>query len=384
MFRTVLMATTALAVLAGSAAAQQALPAGRVLAGELRRGDTTLASGEYSDTWSFPARRGRTYTITLESGDFDPYLVVRGPAGLSEDNDDDASRRGSSNSRVSFTAAADGDVRVTATSYQSGETGRYAIALTEGGQGSGQTTAQTNTGGRQAVNGAAVLSRGPQRQAAQTPAPVAADAAPISVGQSRDGRLGQGAATLSSGEFVNRFTLNGRQGQSLDLRLSSSEFDPYLQISGPGGFSAFNDDDADREGSHDSRLIVALPTDGAYVIGATSYQSGESGRYRLSVADGSNVPPPRPTQSATRPTTGGAGLMRVGDTVSGELQGGDETLDSGEYVDTYRFQGTRGQRVAVELTSSAFDAYTILRTPSGEQIDNDDGDDGTDSRLDTC
>ena len=39
--------------------------------------------------------------------------------------------------------------------------------------------------------------------------------------------------------------------------------------------------------------------------------------------------------------------------------------------------------MAVELTSSAFDAYTILRTPSGEQRENDDGQDGTDSRLET-
>jgi len=358
------------------------LQAGRTGSGDLRRGDTTLSSGEYGDVWTFQAQRGRTYTITLQSGDFDPYLVVRGPGTFSEDNDDDASRRGSSDSRVSFTAPADGEVRVTATSYQAGETGRYAIALTEGGQ----ATQTASSGGRQAVNGAAVLNRpsrpGTQQQEA-APVAVPADAAPISVGQSRDGRLGQGAETLSSGEFVNRFTLNGRQGQALDLRLSSSEFDPYLQITGPGGFSAFNDDDADREGSHDSRLIVTLPADGAYVIGATSYQSGESGRYRLSVADGTNAPPPRPTQSATRPTTGGSGLMRIGDTVSGELQGGDETLQSGEYVDTYRFQGTRGQRVAVELTSSAFDAYTILRTPSGQQISNDDGEDGTNSRLDT-
>jgi hypothetical protein len=75
--------------------------------------------------------------------------------------------------------------------------------------------------------------------------------------------------------------------------------------------------------------------------------------------------------------------MRIGDTVGGQLQRGDETLDSGEYVDTYSFQGARGTRVAVELTSSAFDAYTILTTPSGEQIDNDDGEDGTNSRLDT-
>jgi hypothetical protein len=355
------------------------LQPGRPGQGELRRGDDTLSSGEYADAWEFRARRGQTYTISLGSGDFDPYLVVRGPGGLSEDNDDDASRRGSSDSRVTFTAPANGDVTVSATSYQSGETGRYTITLTEGGQ------ATASGGGRQAVNGAATLNRQPQRSGAQAQSAVAApvNAAPIAIGETRDGRLGQGAATLSSGEFVNRFALNGRQGQQLDLRLSSAEFDPYLQITGPDGFSAFNDDDADREGSHDSRLIVTLPSDGAYVIGATSYQSGESGRYRLSVADGTNAPPPRPTQSATRPTTGGSGLMRVGDTVSGELQGGDETLDSGEYVDTYRFQGTRGQRVAVELTSSAFDAYTILRTPSGQQIDNDDGEGGTDSRLDT-
>ena len=39
--------------------------------------------------------------------------------------------------------------------------------------------------------------------------------------------------------------------------------------------------------------------------------------------------------------------------------------------------------MAVELTSSAFDAYTMLRTPSGEQRENDDGQDGTDSRLET-
>ena len=72
--------------------------------------------------------------------------------------------------------------------------------------------------------------------------------------------------------------------------------------------------------------------------------------------------------------------MTIGEAVSGALAGGDDTLNSGEYVDTYRFAGRRGQRVAVDLTSSAFDAYTMVITPSGEQFDNDDGADGTDSR----
>jgi hypothetical protein len=252
------------------------LQVGRPGHGELRAGDDTLTTGEFGDPWRFHGRRGETYTITLESSDFDPYLVVRGPGGLSEDNDDDPSRRGSSSSRVTFTMPADGDVNLSATSYKPGETGRYTVSLTEGGQVYSQTR---GADGNYAQN----LNRQPTRPGGQSTPAVArpgapANAAPIAVGESRDGRLGQGAATLSSGEFVNSFTLRGRQGQQLDLRMSSTEFDPYLQISGPNGFSAFNDDDADREGSHDSRLIVTLPADGAYTIGATSYQSGESGR----------------------------------------------------------------------------------------------------------
>jgi hypothetical protein len=352
------------------------IEAGQTRQGSLQRGDDTLSSGEFADAWQFRGRRGQTYTVDLGSSAFDPYLLVRGPGGLSEDNDDDPSQRGSSNSRVTFTLSADGDVTISATSYQTGETGAYSLSVAEGGQVVSQTR---GANGNYAQN----LTRQPQRPGSGAPAAAAVNSGAIAVGESRDGRLGQGAATLSSGEFVNSFTLRGRQGQQLDLRMSSSEFDPYLQITGPAGFSAFNDDDADREGSHDSRLIVTLPTDGAYTVSATSYEAGESGLYRLSVADGSGYrapETPRPTAAAGHAA---GGLMRVGDTVGGELQRGDETLDSGEYVDTYRFQGTRGQRVAVELTSSAFDAYTILRTPSGEQIDNDDGQDGTDSRLDT-
>ncbi|HEX8471665.1 MAG TPA: pre-peptidase C-terminal domain-containing protein, partial [Brevundimonas sp.] len=346
----------------------------------LERGDQTLDSGEFADAWRFRGRRGQTYTVSLDSSDFDPYLVVRGPGGLSEDNDDDPSQRGSSNSRVTFTLPADGEVTLSATSYESGESGRYALAVGEGGQVYGDTR---NANGTYAQN----LTRQPQRPGNQ-PASAPSTDAPITVGQTRDGRLGQGARTLPSGEYVNNFTLRGRRGQQLDLRLSSSEFDPYLQLNGPNGFSAFNDDDEDQDDSHDSRLIVTLPADGAYTIAATSYEASESGRYRLSVGDGSTYRPPAPPRPApgqgpARPGGNNGGVMRIGDTVGGQLQRGDETLDSGEYVDTYSFQGTRGTRVAVELTSSAFDAYTILTTPSGEQIDNDDGEDGTNSRLDT-
>jgi len=321
----------------------------------LAQGDAVLSTGEYADAWTFQARRGQTYTLTLRSNDFDSYLVVRAPGGFSQDNDDDPGARGSTDSRVSFTAQADGEVTVSATSYSAGETGGYSLGLSESG-GSTPPTGGSST--------------------------VGADEGRIGIGDSREGRLGQGSRQLSSGEYMNTFTLNGRRGQQLDVAMTSSDFDAFVQIEGPGGFSAFNDDDSEA-GGRDSRLITTLPSDGAYQIMATSYASGERGRYRLSIRDGAGyqAPPSRPGNQDR--AGGGNARIANGDTVSGALQPGDPTLGSGEYVDTFTFQGQRGQRVAVELTSSAFDAYTMLTTPSGEQIDNDDGEDGTNSRLDT-
>lgn len=369
MFRRLLVATTTLTLVAAPSVAQVAstrpdtpaigavvrtgeagqLRPGQTVTGELRRGDEMLTSGEFNDRWSFPVRRGQIYEVSLTSTVFDPYLLVRGPGGLQEDNDDDPSARGSRNSRIRFTAPADGEVEVGATSYAPAETGGYRLTL---------------------------VSAGRMVDDPRTPAPPGGS---LTVGQTVAGDLARGDARLDSGEFIDSWTLRGRRGQQLDIRLASTEFDAYVAISGPGGFSDFNDDDTDA-GTRDSRLRVTLPADGEYTVGATSYEPGESGAYRLSVLADAGAPgAQRLAEIASgQPSSGGA--LAVGETVAGSLAAGDETLDSGEYVDTWRFTGRRGQRVSVELTSSAFDAYTMLRTPSGEQFDNDDGEDGTDSR----
>ena len=336
-----------------AAASNGVLSTGGSVSGRLASGDGTLSSGEFVDAWTLNARAGETYTVRLNSSDFDPYLMVRGPGDLREDNDDDASVRGSNASRITFTAPTSGVVTVSATSYRPGESGAYQLSM-EGGSGAAPSRPQ---------------------------APVATQAA-LRVGETRQGRLASGARTLPSGEYVNDFAFEGRRGQQLDLRLNSTDFDPYVQISGPDGFSRFNDDS--EEGGVNSRLLVTLPADGRYVISATSFQGGESGAYTLSVADGANYQPAAPATPGVQPAAQTAD-MTIGQTVSGVLQAGDQTFDTGEYVDRVRFVGRRGQRVAVELTSSAFDAFTILTAPSGARIDNDDaaGGQGTDSRLDT-
>ena len=360
MFRSLLAATTALAVLAQPAAAfpspggpvqdgGQPIRPGQTVQGELRRGDAMLDSGEFTDTWTLRVRAGETYEVTLSAPAFDPYLMVRGPGGLSEDNDDDPAARGSRDSRIRFTAPAAGEVEIDATSYEPGETGAYRLTLSAIGGG---------------------VSRA-----------VAADASGvIAVGRTVAGSLAGGDEQLETGEFIDTWTLRGRRGQQLDIRLTSTDFDPYLMVRGPGDFSSENDDAAGVEDSRDSRLLVTLPADGEYQISATSYEPKESGVYRLAVLDGAGVSAPRPPSESPSGRPAGGGDVVIGEAVSGALAGGDDTLDTGEYVDNYRFSGRRGQRVAVNLTSSAFDAYTMVITPSGEQFDNDDGDDGTDSR----
>lgn len=78
-----------------------------------------------------------------------------------------------------------------------------------------------------------------------------------------------------------------------------------------------------------------------------------------------------------------AAALPIAGSATGALAAGDARLDSGEYADTYRFAGRRGERVSLALGSSDFDAYLILRRPDGGQVDNDDRDSGsgTDSGI---
>lgn len=321
---------------------------GQTARGSLASGDETMRTGELYDTWRFQGRQGQRLVVRLAAGDFDPYLLVRGPGNFSADNDDDTSERGSKNSRVDITLAADGEYRFVATSYRPGESGAYTLSVHDAGA---------------AATAAAV-------------APPPAAGAPIAVGQTVAGRIENGDPQLRSGEFLDAYTLQGSRGQQLEIRLTSTEFDPYVQIAGPGNYSAYNDDDVDG-GTSNSHLIVTLPADGAYRIVATSFRAGESGAYRLSIA-------PTATVTPSAGTAVSAAVLGLGRAVDGALEAGDDTLASGERVDRYAFQGRPGQRVAVDMTSRAFDSYLQLIAPSGRLEENDDAGQSTnDARLES-
>jgi hypothetical protein len=199
----------------------------------------------------------------------------------------------------------------------------------------------------------------------------------LAAGQSVSGEISSNDAQRRSGKYEDVYTVQGRRGGRIDLRLASDDFDSYLVVTGPQGFSLSNDDEG--EDSLNSRLILEFPADGAYRVAVTTFRSGETGRYRLQAAE--------PAADAAVSRAEPAEPIAIGATIDGRLAEGDGRLASGEFSDRYRFTARRGQRIRAELSAGKFDTYLILRRPDGTQDDNDDSEvDGeavTDSRIDT-
>ena len=280
--------------------------------GRLQAGDTTLTSGEYVDYYTFEARAGQRIVVDLRSTDFDTWLIVKSPSGDQTENDD---HEGSvDRSHVELDAGESGTWNVLATSYEKGEIGSYEVVISvEDGGGGGEIRRES-------------------------------------------GRLEKGDSQLESGEYYDSYTFQAEVGQKVVVDLRSGDFDTYLGVGSPSDDLNENDDWEEGDITH-SRVEVDITESGTWSVVATSYEGGETGSYELTISI----------------TGGSAGSSIGGDRIeSGELAKGDETLDSGEYVDLYTFDGTAGERVVLDLRSVHFDTYLIVLTPSEETQFNDD------------
>jgi hypothetical protein len=170
---------------------------------------------------------------------------------------------------------------------------------------------------------------------------------------------------LTSGEFVDTYEFEGTPGQRVAIDLRSTAFDTYLILKDPAGEQTENDDSDDGDGTGHSSIAADLTEAGTYQVLVTSYESGESGAYSLTID-------PNAAAGNASPASRDVRTLTVGGPITGELDGADLTFEAGEYHDTYVFDGEEGQTFRIELTSSDFDTYLGLVTPSGEEIANDD------------
>lgn len=96
--------------------------------GSLTAGDAVLDDGSLYDQYTFSATSGQFATISLESDDFDPYLILLDPNGQRISENDDVSRT-NQNARLVVTLPTTGVYTAVANSYESGKIGRYFINI---------------------------------------------------------------------------------------------------------------------------------------------------------------------------------------------------------------------------------------------------------------
>ncbi len=255
---------------AAPAVAGAAGPTFRTVRGALAQGDRTLPTGGLFDEEVVTLPAGATVQLQMHSSAFDTVLVVRTPSGREETNDDVA--QGNTNSALTLQASEAGEYRILATSYRPGDTGDYELVI-------GAPAAAPEPGTPAVAN---------------TPAntqPVAA-----SLSEPIRGSLARGDRTLASGEFVDAHTVTLPQGGGVQIRLASTQFDPYLIVRSPSGRQVDNDDLT--PGDRNAGIDLPLAEPGTYTIQVTSYRAGETGAYTLSFARGASVPGAAPAAVA--------------------------------------------------------------------------------------
>ncbi len=97
--------------------------------GTLAYGDSYYPGRGLADTYEYSFDAGERVVLSLDSPDFDTYLVVRAPSGREMFNDD--SGFGNLNSRLEVVMTESGTYQVVVTSYSSGVMGRYHLHVGE-------------------------------------------------------------------------------------------------------------------------------------------------------------------------------------------------------------------------------------------------------------
>jgi hypothetical protein len=223
-----------------------------VQVGALEAGDSTLDGGGWFDEYAIDVTAGREVVAIVTSVDFDPYVIAIPPAGEQIEVDDYGDSRDVA--VLVEIAVEEGSWRIRVTSYESGESGDYALVLT-----TRQRTDAIQT----------------EEEFVVTAALPAGEAAPLS------GTLGEGDQVRDDDSWYDGWSLDVEEGEHIVIVLASPDFDTYLTLVSPSG-RAFNNDD-DGEGGTDSRLDMVVDEAGRWTVVANTLNPGDTGAYRLSV-----------------------------------------------------------------------------------------------------
>ena len=164
-----------------------------------------------------------------------------------------------------------------------------------------------------------------------------------------------------------------RQGDSVQIDLVASQFDPFLDVFAPGASEVLKENDDTPGGGRNARVNFVAAAAGDYLIRAQGL-SGGTGSYVLSVTRRAVVPPPPSLPLA------------AGREIRGRLDDKSPKTDDGHPYALYTFQGRAGSRIKIDMVSETLDSVVELKrddSAGGSEFSatNDDGGEGRNARL---
>jgi hypothetical protein len=289
--------------------------------------EATQRPGSLAKQFTFTGQAGIRITVNLSSA-VDTYLYLLDSTGAILASNDDGGV--GNDSEIIFVLEADGGYVIEATTFASGVTGAFDLALT--------------------------CSQGP-----------GCTEEPIACGDVVTGTWSADCNSYHrSGAYARLYTFADRAGDLVTIDLSST-VDTYLYLLDPtGAVLASNDDNGI---GTDSQIQEVLSADATYTIEATTLMPEMTGSFELSLhcAEASECTVP----------------ISCGDVIAGSWTGQCQAPDRwGSYGRLYTFEASRNQDITVTLKSQDVDTYLYLLDPEGEiAASDDDGGMGSNSRI---
>ncbi|MFL6210874.1 MAG: pre-peptidase C-terminal domain-containing protein, partial [Pyrinomonadaceae bacterium] len=178
--------------------------------------------------------------------------------------------------------------------------------------------------------------------------------------------------TLQDGTAYDEYSFVGTAGQQITLTLNgTAPLDAYLILLAPDGVDIAEDDNGG--GGTNARIpattgFATLPQTGTYLVFANSAGTGQFGSYTLNLSVATTNCPSTPISTGQ---------------IVGALAASDCRLPAdGSFIDVYTFNGAAGQQIAIFMSSTDFDAFLFLLSPTGTDIaDDDNSGGGTNARI---
>jgi hypothetical protein len=200
----------------------------------------------------------------------------------------------------------------------------------------------------------------------------------LELGQTWRGVLEEGDQRLAGEGPVESIDFIGLRGQTITITARSDELDTAIEITDFVEYSASNDDGPGI--GTNSSLTVTLPDEACYTVRVFLRGPRHGGAYELSIT---GPPPATPSRGEARvgasdcvPPPPVAGPLQTAPVdlrqpLAGVLGASDRRAEDGHFEDEYPILGYAGQRILIEVASTAFQPRLSVRGPSGATVGNE-------------